>query len=104
MRTAQVAQVIPSTSKSSVSALRTPVSAEDGVALLLYGFFDSVEADLTLVIGNGKGGVGYGYVHVFHSGKGANRTFETRLAVVAVDFWDQENLLHGPESTWYAAF
>ena len=75
------------------------MSPEDGVALLLYGFLDAVQPDLTLVVGNGEGGVRYRYLYILHSDEGADRTFETRLAVVAVDFWNEENLLHGSEIT-----
>jgi hypothetical protein len=91
MRTAQVAQVIPSTSKRTVVGSPfspTRDSTEDCVALLLDGVLDLLEIDLGLVIGDVEGGLRNRHLDGADTAKSGDGAFETGLAMVAVDFWD----------------
>jgi hypothetical protein len=88
--TAQVAQVIPSTSKRTVSVsadlVLAEALAEDGVALLLNGVLDGGELNGAVIEGNIDRGVGDGHRYGFDTGHGTDCPFEAVLAVVAMHF------------------
>ena len=69
-------------------ASTTGVSAKDGVALLLDSAFDGVEVDRAFVEAHVDGGVRHGHLYLGDSVQGSNRTFETGLAVAAVNLWN----------------